>query len=191
MPIGPLVNDKWIDNYKKIHQRSLGHMLGEQVMYHVWDIQDLCLRHEPKKILDFGCGKAYAYTDRKIQKLFNAEMFLYDIGVDKYQKLPQGLEEEQIDAVISCDVLEHIPEDFIDATFEYWYSLNPKFVFATIAQYPAMAKLDDGTNAHVTVKPTVWWEEKLFKYINCPTTFVYCLQGGAMYKSVYLPGVAS
>lgn len=191
MLVGPIINEQWKEQYKEIHGRSVGHMLGEQVMFHVWDIQDLCLRHKPKRILDFGCGKAYAYTDRQIHKLFNADMFFYDIGIEKYQKLPEGLEKEEIEAVICCDVLEHIPEDFIDATLEYWYSLNPKFVFATIAQYPATAKLADGSNAHVTVKPATWWEEKLFKYINCPTTFVYCLKGGPMYKSVYLPGAGS
>jgi hypothetical protein len=112
-------------------------------------------------------------------------MFFYDIGIEKFQNPPSEKEAEEIEAVVSCDVLEHIPEDQIDATFEFWYGLNPKFVFATIAQYPAIAKLPDGTNAHVTIKPAEWWEEKISKHMNCETHIIYCLPGTGQYKAIY------
>ena len=183
--IDNITSERWKNSYKNLHQKSIASMLGEQVMFHVWDIQDLCLKYEPKKILDYGCGKAYAYRRRKVHRLFNADMFFYDIGIEKFQNPPSEKEAEEIEAVVSCDVLEHIPEDQIDATFEFWYGLNPKFVFATVAQYPAIAKLPDGTNAHVTIKPAEWWEEKISKHMNCETHIIYCLPGTGQYKAIY------
>jgi len=113
-------------------------------------------------------------------------MNLYDIGIPEYNKLPAP--DVQIDSIICCDVLEHIPEEEIDSVLEYWYSLNPKFVYATVAQYPAVAKLEDGRNAHVTLKETDWWEEKFFKFLNCPTYVLYYPSGKNYIKHVYKKG---
>jgi len=169
--------------YEEVHSRKVPHMVGGMVMYHVWDIQDLCVKHKPKVMLDYGCGKGYAYKNRQVHKLWDVEMCLYDIGIPAYNKLPEP--DKQIDAVICCDVLEHIPEEEIDDVLAYWYSLNPKFVYATIAQYPARAKLQDGSNAHVTLKEIEWWEEKFFKHINCPTYVLYYPNAKNYVKHVY------
>jgi len=162
------------DEYRLIHARTdVGMMIGEQILYWVWNIQDLALDvKEELNILDFGCGKGYAYKHRQIQNLWNMnKIILYDIGIPEYEKKPPVGE---FNAVVSCDVLEHIPENEIDEVFEYWYANpNMKFVFATIAGFPARATLSDGSNAHVTLKPIEWWIEKIKKYQNCKTELVY------------------
>jgi len=58
-----------------------------------------------------------------------------------------------------------------------------KFVFCTIAGYPARATLSDGSNAHVTIKPKEWWIEKIRKYANCKTEIIYFPQIGKQYKA--------
>lgn len=170
--------------YQKIHSRKdIGMMIGEQIMYWVWNIQDLTFEFAGDvRILDFGCGKAYPYKQRKIHRLWDTtKIIFYDFGIPEYEKKPAVGE---FNAVVSCDVLEHIPEEEIDATFEYWYSNpNMKFVFATIAGFPARAKLSDGRNAHVTLKPKEWWIEKIKKYQNCKTELIYFPENGKQYKA--------
>ena len=169
--------------YQKIHQRKdIGMMIGEQVMYWVWNIQDLSMEHENVIIQDFGCGKAWPYRKRFIHRLWNAEkILLHDFAIPEYEKRP---EVGDFNAIVSCDVLEHIPEEELDEVFQYWYSNpNMKFVFCTIAGYPARATLDDGRNAHVTLKPKEWWIEKIRKYANCKTEIIYMPKIGGQSKS--------
>ena len=172
------------DEYRMIHaNKDIGMMIGEQVMYWVWNIQDLTFEFAGDvRILDFGCGKAYPYTQRRIHRLWDCtKVIFYDIGIPKFEKKPAVGE---FNAVVSCDVLEHIPEDELDSVFEYWYSNpNMKFVFATIAGFPARAKLSDGRNAHVTLKPMKWWIEKIQKYQNCKTELIYFPEKGKQYAA--------
>lgn len=186
MKLAELTNEKWKAKYTEVHSREKPQMIGNMVMLHIWDIQELCQKHKPEMVMDYGCGKAFAYHGKKVHKMWETEMFLYDIGIPKYRKLPTEEEANKIGGIISCDVLEHIPEEFIDATFEYWYSLKPDFVYATIAQYPAIKKLDDGSNAHCTIKPASWWEEKMFKHMNCDTTILYYPTGNHYIKNNYI-----
>ena len=81
--------------------------------------------------------------------------------------------EDEFQSLISIDVLEHIPEDDIDEIFKYWYHRNMKYVFATIAAYPARATLSDGTNAHVNLNDKAWWMSKIKKHITCHTEIIY------------------
>lgn len=159
--------------YQLIHDTSggVGKMIGEQIVYHVWDIQRLTDEHPGTTILDFGCGKCYGYLNKRIHKLWNyKDIILYDIGIEKYSKKP---EQSEFQSVVSVDVLEHIPQEQIDEVFKYWYHANTEFVFATIAAYPARAELSDGTNAHVNQNEWAWWQQKIKKHITCHSKFVY------------------
>lgn len=164
----------FIDEYRNIHSnKQVGMMIGEQLLYWVWNIQDLTFQHAGDvRILDFGCGKGYAYKKRYVHRLWDTtKIIMYDIGIPSYEKKPQLGE---FNAVISCDVLEHIPEEQLDEVFNYWYSgPNMKFVFCTIAGYPARAKLSDGTNAHVTLRPRDWWVKKIKEHCTCTTEIIY------------------
>lgn len=172
------------EEYRMIHKRKdIGMMIGEQVMYWVWNIQDLTYEFAGDvRILDFGCGKAYPYSRRRIHRLWDiTKVIFYDIGIPKYEIKP---EVGEFNAIVSCDVLEHIPEEEIDQTFEYWFANpNMKFVFCTIAGYPARATLSDGRNAHVTIKPVEWWIEKIKKYQNCKVEIIYFPDIGKQYNA--------
>jgi len=146
-------------------------MIGEQIVYHVWDIQKLTYEHPRTTMLDFGCGKCYGYKVKKINKLWDCKnILLYDIGIEEYSRKP---EQSEFQSVVSVDVLEHIHEDQIDDIFKYWYHRNSQFVFATIAAYPARAELSDGTNAHVNQNEWAWWQKKIKSRITCHSKFVY------------------
>ena len=159
--------------YQIIHELKDGvqQMIGEQIVYHVWDIQTLTDEHPGTSMLDFGCGKCYAYSHKRINKLWNCkEILLYDIGIEEYSRKPK---QSEFQSVVSVDVLEHIHEDQIDDVFKYWYHKNSEFVFATIASYPARAKLSDGTNAHVNQNEWNWWQQKIKKHITCHSKFIF------------------
>jgi hypothetical protein len=160
--------------YREVHARNSienpATMMGEMLLNWVWDIQDLVGRYKPSNFLDFGCGKGYAYRNRQVGRLFDCSILMHDIGVPEYTSRPDP---SIVDAIVSCDVLEHIPEELLPEVLGYWGQCNPKFVFATVAQYPSTATLSDGTNAHVTLKSREWWEALFNKHLQCPTLIAY------------------
>ena len=160
--------------YQLIHdtqKQGAQMMIGEQIVYHVWDIQKLTFEHPGTTMLDFGCGKCYGYKVKRINKLWDCkEILLHDIGIEEYSRKPK---QSEFQSVVSVDVLEHIHEDQIDDVFKYWYHRNSQFVFATIAAYPARAELSDGINAHVNQNEWAWWQKKIKSHITCHSKFVY------------------
>ena len=169
MRVADKIKEQFNQYYKDVHSNPIGTMLGEMILVHVWDIQDLVNKHKPKTYLDYGCGAAFAYKNRKIHRTMDCKVILHDIGVPEYEQRPPS---KIVEAVVSIDVLEHIPEELIDETFDYWASCCPKFVFATVAQYPSKAVLSNGENAHVCCKPIEWWEEKIANHFSEDTEVV-------------------
>jgi hypothetical protein len=167
-------NERYKHYYREVHMRNSADnpatMLGEMLMCWVWDIQDLCKRYRPANYLDFGCGKGYAYRNRKVDRLFDCSILMHDIGIPEYSERPDP---DIVDAIVCCDVLEHIPEELLPEVLSYWGRCKPKFVFATVAQYPSVATLADGTNAHVTQRSRDWWEALLAEHLSCPTVVAF------------------
>ena len=119
--------------------------------------------------LDYGCGKATAYEKalltlpdgRKLRGLKDIwgvdSITLYDPGYAPYRKVPMG----KFDGVVCTDVLEHCPEEDIDWIVGELFGYADKFVFCTVACYPAKKKLPSGENAHITIKKPGWWMDKI------------------------------
>ena len=123
-----------------------------------------------KTILDYGCGKGQQYwplrtTDPEegieypdIKSYWGAEAIqCYDPGYQPFMQLPSG----KFDGVICTDVLEHCPEEDVPWILADMFSFARLFVFANIASYPARSVLPTGENAHCTVRPAEWWDERL------------------------------
>lgn len=182
--ISEYANQKIIEEYQKIHaNNSVSMMIGEQLLNWVWNIQDLSFEHPGTTMLDFGCGKAWAHKARKVSSLWDVKkVILYDIGIPQYSKRPS---QDEFQSVIAIDVLEHIPEEDIDEVFKYWYHQNMKYVFATIAAYPARATLSDGRNAHVNQNGRAWWMSKIKKHITCQTEIIFMPEPTAKERIVF------
>ena len=155
--------DYYIEQYKQYHE-NLNRYPGESIDLDIKFIKPLIECYDAKTILDFGCGKGYQYTKRKIheKQFFNIMPALYDPGVPEYSKLPDG----PFHGVITCDVLEHVPEEAMDEVLTQIFSRAERFVFIAVCDIPAFAILPDGQNAHVTQKPCVWWIEKIKPFTN-------------------------
>ena len=140
---------------------------GVSILPQLQKIKLLVSEFGAKTLLDYGSGKGIQYRARNI-KMRDGEIIpsvqsylgvdtitCYDPGVAEFQTFPAG----QFDGVISTDVLEHCPEPDLPWILDEMFGAARKFIFANIAAYPAGKKLQNGENAHCTVRPQEWWNE--------------------------------
>ena len=158
--------------YNNLHATSHKNFFpGKTVLRHRKDIKYICSKHQVNTILDYGCGKGLAWSTDCIPIQNGSQVSLksylgthdisyYDPGVREFSELT----EERHDLVISIDVLEHIPEDEIPSTLDLIFQRAHKHVYLAIASYPARKFLPDGSNAHITIKTTNWWEKIIVPY---------------------------
>ena len=148
------------DKHRPPEQTFAGKMLAQ----HAPTVKQMIERTGAKTLLDYGAGKGQSYTQKDIQigsvvaptiqEYWGLdEIRCYDPGYEPFSQLPQ----EQFDAVISTDVLEHITEPDLPWILDEIFGYARKFVFANIACYPAKKSLPNGQNAHCTVRPPDWW----------------------------------
>lgn len=107
-----------------------------------------------KTVLDFGCGRSS--TVDHVAAHFKAAGYRYDPAIPEFSTLPVN----KADLVINTDVLEHIPEEDVDAFLKTIRSVS-QYAFFQIATEAAGTILANGENAHCTVKPETWWLEKI------------------------------
>jgi hypothetical protein len=117
-------------------------------------------------ILDYGSGKGRQYDSRVVyaedgraydgfQDYWGVDFIqCYDPGYAPFSAFPNG----RFDGVICTDVLEHCPEEDLPWIIDEMFGLAERFVFASVACYPARKRLPSGENAHCTVKPAAWWQ---------------------------------
>jgi hypothetical protein len=149
---------KSLDIYYQTHLRRPDYFRGNSLVGYISEIKDLIDHSNIKTCIDYGCGQANAWSFHNLQQLFGLEkIILFDPGVQQYSTQPT----EQADLVLSIDVLEHVPEKFVDEVLTDICSFAKKAVFLNISTRPASKKLVDGTNAHATVKPKQWWQDKI------------------------------
>lgn len=139
---------------------------GNELPRFLQPIKSMIDAHGARTILDYGSGKGTQYQPRTIrlpdgQTYPDARTYwgvetirCYDPGVPEFSNLPT----EPLDGVVCTDVLEHCPPEDIPWILEELFRLARRFVFATIACYPAKAHLPDGRNAHITLRSADWWK---------------------------------
>jgi hypothetical protein len=64
----------------------------------------------------------------------------------------------RVDAVLCFDLLEHVFVADVPATVRDMFSLARKLLIVNTACYPARSILPNGENAHITVRPPLWWK---------------------------------
>ena len=108
-----------------------------------------------KSLLDWGAGSQTLGRTIKQQRP-EWEVVSYDPAVPGIDVLP----DRQFDAVVSTDVLEHIPYEEIDEAIEQILGLTKNVGYHYIASGPASLLLPDGRNAHLIQENSKWWAEK-------------------------------
>lgn len=111
-----------------------------------------------KTVLDYGAGKG------KLAQLLAED----GLVVQEYDPAIEGKDGDPYPAelVICTDVLEHIEPPHINAVLRHLCEMTQKRLFVTIFCAPAGKCLPDGRNAHLLVKPPVWWRQKLLQHFK-------------------------
>jgi hypothetical protein len=138
---------------------------GRSLLPHGGTIKEMIDRHGAATIMDYGAGKGRQYgkfriafddgrTFDSIAEYWGVSVTCYDPGWPPHSTLPAG----RFDGVVCTDVLEHCPEADMPWIVEELFGYAAKFLFATVALYPARKTLPDGRNAHITLQPADWWQ---------------------------------
>lgn len=137
--------------------------MGLSLVQHADAIGELIRKHGAKKLLDYGSGAGQAYAKpHRLHLKWGVDIpRRYDPAFAKFAAKPVG----KFDGVICSDVLEHIPEENVDAFIAKLFEHAERFVFASVCCRPAQKTFPDGTNLHVTLHPLEWWVEH-FKQHN-------------------------
>lgn len=123
---------------------------------------------ESVRVLDHGCGKAVYLHDEGIigptlYRQMNGRLqtwYCYDPGYDRFDKYPI---DRKFDAVICCDVLEHVPINQLDRVIlNIRESLEEDGVaFFNIGGNRSHISFADGENTHITIQPAEFWCKKM------------------------------
>jgi hypothetical protein len=153
-----------LKEYIEMHQSSDKMFNGKSLLKFANVIQHVLRENNCKTLLDYGSGKGQLYTDeyKKISDELPAplpqywgleEYTLYDPAFEEYSTLPYG----GYDAVVSTDVLEHVPEEDLGWVVEEILDYSKKIVFLNISCMEAVKTFKDGSNVHVSVFNPVTW----------------------------------
>lgn len=133
---------------------------GRSVLQYAGQIAKLVKLYDVQSMLDYGCGGGDQYkTPASFHQqigLKRKSVALYDPSFKGHDKLP----DRRFDMVVCSDVLEHIPEDSVDALVDSLFNHANKVVWASVCCRPAKKFFADGTNLHITLKALDWWAEK-------------------------------
>jgi hypothetical protein len=137
-----------------------GNFHGLSIVQYSEMIAKLIRLYGATSVLDYGCGRADAYRSphmlwRQWGLKWN-NVHLYDPAFEQYAVPPR-----RADAVLSSDVLEHIPEEDVDRLIADLFLHARRFVWASVCCRPARKTFPGtDTNLHVTIRPFDWWHEK-------------------------------
>lgn len=149
-----------IDEYRKVSPGALS-------------VDDFFNRLDPwTEVIDFGCG-----TGRAGKELLSrgVEVLMVDIAdncldEDIKNKLSERFRFKQVclwdsfdfkaEYGFCCDVLEHIPEQYVDDVLRNIFNACSKGIYLRIYLHEDNGKFIDEP-LHLTVKPWRWWFDKL------------------------------
>lgn len=151
-----------------------GSQLGKKLPQFIQTVIDTKAR--AITLLDYGCGKAIhnykvlrEHGDKTFNERFNGMLqcyYCYDPAVRMYNvKPPQGM---VFDLVCCADVMEHVPEEFVDHVLQEIasYTKEDGTGLFTISGNLAGKAFADGENLHATVRSVEWWTERLKNAFN-------------------------
>lgn len=157
---------EYTDQYKKIYDDSP--LYGRSGRYYIRLIETIIAEKNISSVFDFGCGRnanIILYLSKKFPHL---KLLGYDPAIKENTELTTDVipTDTKFDLIISTDCLEHIPQNELPQCFEVFKKIDPKHMLHVICTREAEQILPDGTNAHKTIKPRIWWRKKFASELN-------------------------
>lgn len=102
-------------------------------------------------LLDYGCGQGkLGHWFAKNAPQVNLQE--YEPGIPRLAVIPSPAE------IVACiDVMEHVEPECVVDVLDHIQSLAQRRVYFNISMRPAGRILNDGRNAHLTIRPQKWW----------------------------------
>lgn len=159
-----LITKEYTAQLKQLHDEntdfgSMGHVFAPM-------IARLMNSYKVNEVLDYGCGKCSLLMtmgeERMVDHAF--EYTGYDPAVERYSQAPMPAE-----MVVCLDVLEHVEPQCLPDVLEDLRRCTQKLGFFTITIVAAKKMLSDGRNAHLIVKPPIWWLERIMEHFTVHT----------------------
>ncbi len=143
-----------ISNYQHFHASNIYGTGGKNFPY----VLPHVLALSPSSLVDYGAGRSdiALWLGKAVGA---ASVARFDPAVPGIDRIPEG----QFDVVTSFDVLEHIPDNELDAVLAEMAGMA-RHALLVIDIAPAKAILSDGRNAHVTLHEESWWQARLSKF---------------------------
>lgn len=141
-----------IDEYARLHATTDYGASGYKMLPFLLP-QVLALK--PTSLVDYGCGRS-RLAEMLAEKAGIGRIAKYDPAVPQWAEKPG----EVFDLLINVDVLEHVPDEEIDAVAAEMAAMAREALIV-IDTRPAKARLSDGRDAHVSRHDEGWWLERL------------------------------
>lgn len=144
--------------YILLHGEMFDKFTGLSLRPHIYPILELLSEFKCHTVLDYGCGNAACYAVDNVDRMvWGVNAYLYDPNHPVYNVWPK----HDFDMVVCTDVLEHIPEECIPEVLLRILGKARRCVYLNVSTTEARKVLPNGENAHVTVRPLSWWQDKL------------------------------
>ncbi len=162
-----------IESVKKFHLENKVYSGGGTLAY-ADDIKSLCIKHNAKTLLDYGCGKGLQYipgslisfgeeceTFDKFCKLDS--VYKFDPCVEEFQDPPSA--ESKFDAVIAIQSLTGVPDVDFPTVVQELMNMTDKFCLIGISLRKGKSKkgaseLPDPNFLANRLDP-IWWKDQL------------------------------
>lgn len=121
-------------------------------------IKEVFLPYSITSVLDYGAGGADWDLPGFHGDGETAKQYFGLTEVFRYEPARNIDERQMADAVICFDVLEHVYVADVNAVVRDLFRNTRKLLIINVACYDAAALLPNGENAHITVRPPLWWK---------------------------------
>jgi len=160
------VDRNLIENYVHLHSSGAYGFGGK----HLPAVLPHLMALKARSLIDYGAGRS-RIAERLGHKAGIPDVVSFDPAIPERSVLP----DRRFSVVVSFDVLEHIPEEEMDAVLEEMATLAPDALHV-IDTRPAIALLSDGRNAHVSQHDEAWWLQRLGRH--WPNVIAFPMRSG-------------
>lgn len=149
-----LISPKYTDMQKVLHAAPRGY--GGRGDKWAGIVLQIAMEYEACSILDYGAGQGTLAKALRSQPLRGIRVSEYDPAIPGKDAQP-----DFADLLVCTDVIEHIEPDRLANVLAHIRSLARKAVFAVISTKESNKVLPNGRNAHLIIKSSRWWRERL------------------------------